>query len=282
MSPILKWHDQGSFALAGFLAAFCASAAFAAEPPLWEAGAGIGVLSFPHYRGSNERRTWVVPVPYLVHRGDFLRADERRVRGLFFESEKADLDVSMNGTVPVQSSHDRARQGMPDLYPTLEIGPSLNLFLSRSPKSKLELRLPLRAAIASDFSHARYAGLLFQPTLNLDIGEVLGHWNAGLQGGPLFTQQRYNRYFYAVDPIFATADRPAYEPGGGYAGTQFIAALSRRYPRFWIGGFAKWDSLNGAVFNDSPLVKARSNFTAGFAVSWILGTSAETVSPAPR
>jgi len=45
------------------------------------------------------------------------------VRGLFFKSDNAELDVSLNGSVPVKSSENRARQGMPDLEPTLEIGP---------------------------------------------------------------------------------------------------------------------------------------------------------------
>ena len=91
--------------------------------------------------------------------------------------------------------------------------------------------------------------------------------------GPMFSDRRYNQYFYGVDPAFATAGRPAYNAGGGYAGTQLIAALSKRYRDFWIGGFAKWDTLNNAVFADSPLVKTNQSFAAGFAVAWILGES---------
>jgi hypothetical protein len=170
---------------------------------------------------------------------------------------------------------------MPDLDPTLEIGPSLNFFLFRSEdkKRRLELRLPVRAVIASDFSHVRSAGWVFQPNLNLDVRDPLGYqgWNLGLLGGPLFSDRRYNRYFYAVDPAFATADRPAYTAGGGYAGTQFIAALSKRHRDFWAGGFVKWDTLNNAAFADSPLVKTRQYFAAGFAVAWILGESKTTV-----
>lgn len=247
-----------------------------AEPlPLWEAGAGVAAISFPHYRGSDERQSWVLPVPYLVYRGEFLQVDEHRMRGLFFRTDKVELDVSLNGSPPVKDNE--ARRGMPDLDPTLEIGPSLNFFLLRSDdnKTKLDLRLPLRMVIASDFSHVKHAGWIFQPNLNLDIHDVLGYpgWKLGLLGGPLVSDRRYNRHFYAVDPVFATASRPAYNAVGGYAGTQFIAALSKRYPRFWIGGFAKWDTLNGAVFDTSPLVKKPQNFAVGFSVVWILGDS---------
>jgi len=264
--------------LLAFLA-FCGAAtgARAEQLPLWEAGAGVTVISFPHYRGSDERRTWVLPFPYVVYRGEFLQADERKVRGLLFKTDRVELDVSINGTPPVDSSEDEARQGMPDLDATLEIGPSLNFLLRRTDdrKTRLELRLPVRAALASDFSHVNLAGWVFQPNLNLDLRDVLGHrgWKLGVLAGPMFSDQRYNQYFYGVDPAFATAGRPAYNASGGYAGTQLIAALSKRYRGFWIGGFAKWDTLNKAVFADSPLVKTNQNFAAGIAVAWVVGES---------
>lgn len=251
--------------------------------PLWEAGLGVAAIDFPDYRGSDERRAYVLPAPYLVYRGDFLRADEQRVRGMFFESPRAEVDVSISGTVPVDSSKNRARRGMPDLDATLEIGPSLNLFLYRPQDRKhvVELRLPVRAVLASDFSHVDHEGWVFQPHLNLDVKDVLGYngWNFGILTGPLFADRRYHQYVYGVDRAFATADRPAYQARGGYAGAQLIAALSKRFPKYWVGGFAKYDTVRGAVFEDSPLVKRKHNFTAGFAISWILGQSSTLVEP---
>lgn len=253
------------------------NAARAQEKPLWEAGAGAAVLDFPHYRGSNERRAWLLPFPYFVYRGDVLQVDERRMRSLFFRSERIELDLSANGTVPVKSSEDEARRGMPDLDATLEIGPSVNVLLARGPrrKARLELRLPVRTVIASDFSHFKHAGWVSQPNLNLDVRDALGNpgWNLGLQAGLLFSDRRYHQYFYSVEPEFATPSRPAFSASGGYAGTQFIAALSKRFPRYWMGGYAKWDDLHGAAFEDSPLVRSKQNFTFGFAIAWILGES---------
>ncbi|MHB9100539.1 MAG: MipA/OmpV family protein [Sulfuricella sp.] len=246
----------------------------AGDVPLWEAGAGVAVLEFPDYRGSDEKHAYVLPVPYVVYRGEFMKVDRERVRGLFFKTDKAELDVSLNGSVPVKSADNRARQGMPDLDPTLEVGPSLNLFLlhSEPKKTHLELRLPVRPAIDIN---AKYLGYVFQPQLNLDVRDLGGNagWNLGLAAGPIFADQRYHQHFYGVDSAYATASRPAYTARGGYAGSQFISALSKRFPRYWVGGFVKWDTLHGAVFEDSPLVKRKQNFTAGFAVSWIFAES---------
>lgn len=254
-----------------------ASAALAVERPLWEAGLGAAAVSFPHYRGSDERRNWLLPAPYLVYRGKVLRAEERRVRGLFYESDGTELDVSVNGTPPVSSGENEARRGMPDLDATIEIGPSLNFTLARfgEGRAKLELRLPLRGAVASDFKQLQRVGWLFQPSLNLDVRDILqlSGWNLGVQGGPVFSDRHYNRHFYGVDAAHATIARPAYDPGAGYGGMQVIAALSRRFPNYWVGGFAKWDSLRGAAYADSPLVKARQHWSVGFAVAWILGRS---------
>ena len=263
---------------AALLFSVAATGARAEQLPLWEAGAGISVIDFPDYRGSSERQTWVLPFPFIVYRGEYLKADERRgIRGLFYKTESIELDASYNGTVPVKSSENAARQGMPDLDPTLEVGPSLNISLLRSADSKstLELRLPVRAVFASDFSYVDFVGWVFQPTLNVDTRDFLGYpgLKLGLLAGPVYSSGEYNRYFYAVDPAFATASRPAYSPDGGNGGAQFIAALSKRFQDFWIGGFAKWDTLNGAVFAGSPLVTAKQNFSAGLAMAWVIDKS---------
>jgi hypothetical protein len=73
--------------------------------------------------------------------------------------------------------------------------------------------------------------------------------------------------------MFANADRPAFDASGGFGGTNLLAAVSKRFPGFWFGAFAKWDSVAGAVFADSPLVKTRSNLSGGFAIAWILRAS---------
>ena len=259
----------------------CLSAARAQTElkPQWEAGAGFAAIDFPMYRGSNERRFYLLPVPYFVYRGDTVQINRERVRGLIFKRDRVEMDISVNGSVPAKGAI--ARQGMPDLDPTLEVGPSLNVHLYRSEdrKTGFDVRMPVRGAVASDFRHVQPVGWLFQPQLDADFLDA-GHsgWNIGLVGGLVFSDQRYNQYFYNVAPQYATATRPAYSVGGGYAGTQCILAVSkRRQDGRWMGGFMKWDNLNGAVFADSPLVTTRQNFTLGFAVTWTLDKSDKMV-----
>ena len=266
--------------LALSLSVFCSTVAQAQTElkPQWELGAGLAAIDFPVYRGSNERRTFLLPIPYFAYRGENIEINRERVRGLIFRKDNLELDISVNGSVPAKNAV--ARQGMPNLDPTLEIGPSLNvhLYYSADKKTNFDLRMPLRGVLGSDFKHVQPVGWLFQPQLALDVRDIHhSGWNAGVVGGLIFSDRRYHRYFYEVAPQYATATRPAYSSGGGYAGTQFILALNKRHEGYWTGGFMKWDSLNGAVFADSPLVKSKEYFTVGFAVTWVLDKSDKMV-----
>ncbi len=169
---------------------------------------------------------------------------------------------------------------MPDLRSTVEIGPSFDLHLYRSSDAKLkfDLRMPLRAAATVEFS-PHIIGWTFTPRLNLDIEDPLGFtgWRLGLLTGPLFADRRYHDYFYSVAPQYATATRPPFQAEGGYAGTQTLAALSKRYPKFWVGAYMRYDTLAGAVFLDSPLVQRQSYWTAGFGFAWMIRQSSQLV-----
>jgi len=253
----------------------------AGEFPLWEAGAGIAVIDFPDYRGSDERQSYILPVPYFVYRGEILKADREGLRGQFFKNDRLDLHLSLNGTVPVDSTDNTARSGMPDLDPTLEIGVRLDITLLRKPDRSIEvtLGLPVRTVIATDFSHSKNIGWVFEPQFNVDFRDMWPGegWNVGLAVGPLFGDKRYHNYFYGVAPDFATPQRPAFNAASGYAGSQILGSFSKRFRSYWVGGFVRLDSLAGAEFENSPLVRQTESFSAGFAIAWILGRSQKTV-----
>ncbi|HEX3140534.1 MAG TPA: MipA/OmpV family protein [Rhizobacter sp.] len=250
--------------------------------PLWELGVGVSGVHLPDYRGSDQSQNYVLPFPYVVYRGTWLRSDRDGARARLFDWEHARLDLSFGATAPTRSNKNVAREGMPNLPATAEAGPSLNITLDKVDKGadkfwKLDLRLPLRAAVSLE-SSPRYVGTTLSPNLNLDISEQGGRWNIGFLTGPLFADSKYHEQFYSVDAPYVTASRPGYQAHGGYAGWQTLASASRRFGITWIGFFARYDSLHGAVFEDSPLVRQHSSFSAGFAISWVLSTSSEMVS----
>lgn len=267
--------------LAGLALFACALAAHAELKPEWELGAGVTALTLPDYRGSDESRGYVLPFPYVIYRGEKLRLDRQGVRGVFFESERFELDVSLNATPPVDSDRNRAREGMPHLDPTLEIGPRLNVTLARNRVEEwaLSLRLPLRAVIATDLSHWKAAGYTAYPHLSLDFRTAFldGKWNVGVQAGPLFGTGSYHEYFYQVDPEHAAPGRPAYEARGGYSGALVLAAITRRFRKSWVGAFVRYDSLQGAAFESSPLVRRDYSVMAGIALAWVFAQSDQRV-----
>jgi len=256
------------------LAALAAGTTHAEEKPLWEVGLGAGFLVFNDYRGAATTHVYPVPVPYLIYRGKFLKSDRDGLRGLFLNQDRVELSLSVNATAPVRN--DSARHGMPDLRSTVEVGPQLNVHLWRSAdqRVKLDLRLPLRTALTLQAA-PHYVGVFIEPHLALDLAQFQGDdgWKLGLLAGPLFADRRYDDYFYTVAPQFAAADRPTYTAHGGYAGSEALASLTRRYPRFWVGAYLRHDSLAGASFENSPLVRRDSYWSAGFGVAWLIRQS---------
>lgn len=263
-----------------FVPLFLALPCHAELLPLWEVGAGLATLDVPDYRGSDVRTTYYLPIPYLVYRGEFLKADREGVRATLFESDRLKINLSLNATLPASSDDNPVRRGMPDLKPTVELGPTVDIALwnSAGGKMQLDLRAPIRAGLTLQ-SPPRHIGWLFAPNLKLNIRDPAGFagWRLGMQTGPVFNSRRYNSYFYSVRSAEATASRPPYAASGGYSGAQATLTLSRRFPRYWVGAFVRYDNLAGAVFADSPVMQRRSAVAAGVAVAWVFGTSSTLV-----
>lgn len=280
MTHPLRSAPFKGWAAALLLASQVLPAAAAEEKPLWEAGVGLATVSFPAYRGSDQRQAFALPTPYFVYRGEFLKADKDGVRAQLFDADRVNVTLSGALSPPAYSRDIRVREGMPDLRANFEVGPQLNLALweSDNRRQELKLLLPLRAAFTLERS-PRSIGWVFHPKFNMDFGGIPGltGWNAGMQVGPLFGDRKQHQYFYGVDSASAAAARPAYQAKGGFAGMQYILGVSKRYDKTWVGAFVRYDSLRGATFADSPLVRTRNYVAGGIAVSWILGESKERV-----
>ena len=263
---------------AAVLCVLLSSIGGADELPLWEAGFGGTGLSMPDYRGSDEQRGYVFPMPYVVYRGDILRWDRKGMYGLLLESDRAQLNISVDAAVPAKSERNKARSGMRDLDATVQIGPSLEICLYTNCESDrvVQIRLPVRAVIATDFSRAYGIGFVANPQLNFDF-KNLGpdrRWNFGFALGPLYATEQYHDFYYEVSSQYELAGvRPAYDAPGGYSGFVLVLAVSKRFDNVWFGAFGRYDRLDGAVFADSPLVRRSYSSMAGFGIAWVFGES---------
>jgi outer membrane protein len=257
-----------------------AGLAHAEEKPRWELGLGLVGVSVPDYRGSDERSHYVLPTPYLVYRGDVLKADREGARAQLLGLDTVHLDFNVGISPPVSGLRNQARAGMPGLAGALELGPALDveLYQSADERTKVRFRLPLSYGLPLG-GEVGSNGWQSAPHVALHLRDVLGQsgWGFALRGGPMYASHDRHAYYYDVAQRYATATRPEYHAGGGYSGMQFTTLLAKRYDTFWVGAFARYDNLNGAAFTHSPLVKTRNYLVGGLAVAWVLGQSSEMV-----
>ncbi len=230
-----------------------------------ELGFGVAAARIPHYRGADQSKTYVVPIPYVWYEGDRLKVNREGSQFYLFDNPRFRLNLSAALAPPVNSEDNRARKGMPDLDPVFELGPRAEIVLYQAEDESFRVRLafPFRQAFATTFTHTKSIGWVFSPNIQLYLNH---QWDARLTLGPVWTSEAFHDYFYEVAPAYARAGRPAYNAPGGYSGFRTSLSSGRRHKKLWYGAFVRYDNLSGAVFNDSPLVKRNSSFIAGVAL----------------
>jgi outer membrane protein len=237
--------------------------------PLWEAGIFGGAASTPAYPGADERSARVLVLPMIIYRGKVLRADRSGVSARLFDTDRVDLDVGFALSLPARSDKVPARAGMPDLHSLLEFGPRLKIQLT-DPKAAngARLELPLRTPLELGNGFKRQ-GLVFEPRLVFETSGSEHQWQADANVGAVFGNARINRYFYGVEPQYATASRPAYDAKGGLMMTRFGASLSHRLTQDWrVFGFTRYDNYTHAANHDSPLFRKNSGLSIGAGFTW--------------
>jgi len=238
------------------------------EKAKWEFGVGLGGLSLPHYRGSDQRDEYFAPIPYVKFRGDKLRVDREGGRYFFIDGDNLKLDLSAAFAFPVDSDENTARQGMPDLDAILEVGPRLQWYLWQSDDQRLRLRLGAPLRLAVNLGDAGNEGWFFSPYFQIRYYSTM---ETALSIGPMWASEKFHDYYYQVDSQYAIpGTRPAYDAKAGYSGLRITLTNNQRISKhYWWGGFLRYDALSGAAFEDSPLVKQKNAFMAGLAVSYI-------------
>ena len=247
-----------------------------AEPrlPLWEAGLfGLGFTQ-PAYPGAGDRANLLLALPYLIYRGEYLRADRGTVGVRALKTLRLEMDVGFAASLGSHSSDIVARQGMADLGNMIEFGPRLKVYLGdvSSGKSDSRLQFPLREVI--DISHGfRSRGIAFEPQWVTDT-RLPGRWSISTSLGAMFGDKSLADVFYGVAPSEATASRPGYTAKGGLISLR--AGLLASYtltPDVRLFCIARLDSLAGAANRDSPLVRRDGGWSVGIGLAWALACS---------
>lgn len=259
--------------LRGVLCGIATTSALADHQPLWEIHLGAGAARIPFYRGSSQDHQYLLPVPVFIYRGERVRAGEGGIEGILLHSERVKLDISLAAGLPARSDEEGPRAGMPRLNTTFELGPSLELKAWKNTENgnALWAIFPLRAALSLDDLEIKAVGGVFAPYL--EWVHMLDDWHATLTFGPVFGTRDYHGYFYDVEPQYATDTRSAYQAPGGYSGTRIGLGLRQWTGKRWVRFYMRYDHLDGARFEDSPLVQQESYIAAGLVMTWRIGQS---------
>lgn len=252
---------------------------WAEQPPLWEAGLGFSALSLPAYRGSDQQTQLVLPLPYLVYRGENWRIDRSAVRNVWQKGPHHEWDLSLGAAPPVKSRDVHAREGMEDLDPTFEMGVSWKYVFWDEKDKRLSWKVPVRYVLASNFQSVHNAGWVSAPLVVYEQGyQDESKWRLSAQLGAQWATAAHHRYFYNVDASEATGSRPEYHATGGYSGRYLLFSATHRWSDWWFGSFVRVDDLAGASYSDSPLVRQQRNVWFGIGISRIFWHSSEIAS----
>ncbi len=239
--------------------------------PKWEAGVAGVTLKVANYPAADEYQTLALPAPYFVYRGRTLQSDDDGSRIRQVLTPNAELSVSGGGALSSNSSGSDARDGMPDLGYLLEAGPNLRLtYDGFAPKAKILVDIPVRGVVSLDHRDLHWRGAVFAPELAYQSQSFL-HGKLTLRPsiGVEIASTALQRYYYEVQPRYATVGRAAYSASAGYLGASIGALatyeLSRRVRVFAAMGY---NNHAGAANRDSPLFRSVDDYSAVTGFSW--------------
>lgn len=233
--------------------------------PIWEFGLSAAWLRLPYYPGSKDARTFALPAPAFIYRGDKIRADEDGgLRGLFLKSKKFEINASFGFNLPADQKDVKIREGMEELDPLFEIGPGIIYHLIPKEKNErfsLSLNIGLRYAFSSDLSFTKDRGFIVNPLLFswFQITDKLILFT-GLSSA--WATKSYHGFFYDVPINAARVDRSEFTAHSGSVATtlsNFFILNATKKTSFFLGGI--YDSFHNARNRDSPLHQRDENFS---------------------
>lgn len=240
----------------------------AARAPLWEAGLFGVAGSQQAYPGAKQQVRSGIVLPFLVYRGEVVRAEQGGIGVRAVRTATTEIDVGFAGSFGSAANGNDARRGMPNIGTLVEFGPRVKWDLGAAPGGgRWRAALPLRGVL--DVSHRfNFRGMAFEP----DIGwgaRSAGGWGYGASLGLFIGNRRLADTFYGVAPGLATAERAAYEAKAGLIATRLSFSLGKRLAHDWrFFAFARVDTVEGAANRHSPLVDRPTGASVGVGLAW--------------
>lgn len=238
-------------------------------------GLGVAFTHIDDYIGADESKVYILPVPYIYYQSEKFTVDRNAFEGDIFTNSRWHLALDAAGSIPVDSDKNKARKGMQDLNWIGELGPSIEYYLSGQSRSakNVYIDFSVHKAIATNFSNVADVGWTSKlslhksyPLKSLFLG---GETKIDSALSALAYSDKYSQYFYSISADEQTDVRKSYRAKGGYAGLRFSLGGTWRKNNIWVGVFTQYTNLKNTAFEDSPLVKSKSNLLAGIVVSYI-------------
>lgn len=263
----------------GWAAVTQGAAAQPAALPLWELGVVAGGASTPAYPASTERTHRGLVLPYLIYRGDVIRADRGGIGARLMRTDAMELDVGFAASLPASSNDIAARKDMPDLGTLIEFGPRLKGTLARPASGgRLRYELPLRSVLEIN-NGIRSQGYALEPEVIYEMRDLGGNWRLSTSVSAVIGDSALNQYFYGVPAAFATAQRPAFEAKAGLIATRLTMNAAKSFsPDVRVFGFVRYESYAQSANQSSPLFLQSSGTAIGIGMSWTLGRSSALAS----
>ena len=256
-----------------------AQTAATAEPaqPLWEIGVGAVAASQPAYPGSATNTSRAIALPFVIYRGELIRADQDTVGVRALKSPRYELDVGFSASLGSSANDVPERIGMANIGTLVEFGPRLKINLGdvSQGRSGARLDLPLRGVFDISNSFAN-RGISFEPQLSFDV-PLPGGWRGGVGLSAIFGTQKLNETFYTVTAAEALASRPAYTAQAGLLSTRASFGASKKLtPDLRALGFVRLDSVAGAANSGSSLITKTTGASIGVGLAYTFGRSSKT------
>ncbi len=247
--------------------------------PKWEAGLAVVTLSGPAYPASDTRRHRLALAPIVIYRGERLRVDDQGVRGRLIDTGRFELDVS--GAAGFNARSSSARDGMPKLDYTFELGPQALYRVPLGEGRQLSAHLKARAVFSSNFKNIDARGFVVEPELRYRWGGwPTDSSRMQVSAQATWASEALHDYFYAVSPAYATPTRPAYDARAGYFGSALrVGWMQRLGPQTSISVGVSLNHHGGAANRRSPLFERNTTVTGVVALVWLPWRSGETGSP---